>query len=191
MNLSIRTLAASERPAYEAHLLRLDAEARRLRFGYFIADGAVRRHVAGLDPRADRILALVEEGRVVAAVHIARAVRPGVDGSSVEFAFSVDSDRRGKGLGRRLFEQAMAWSRNRGMREACIYFLTDNHVMRRLARRAGMAISCQAGECEGVMLLPPATPFSFIREVAAEQWAIWDEQRQHRRPRALVAGAAC
>ena len=186
MNPLIRTLAPSERPAYEAHLLRLDANARRLRFGYFTDDDAVRRHIAGLNLHTDRILGVVEAGRVVAAVHIVRAKQqPGAPGGAVEFAFSVDADRRGKGLGRRLFDQALAWSRNRGMREVCIYFLTDNHAMRHLARRLGMTISCAAGECVGTLALAPATPFSVIREVAAEQWAIWEEQRR-RRLRLLV-----
>lgn len=186
MNPLIRTLAPSERPAYEAHLLRLDANARRLRFGYFIDDDAVRRHIAGLNPHTDRILGVVEAGCVAAAVHIVRAKQqPDAPGGAVEFAFSVDADRRGQGLGRRLFDQALAWSRNRGMREVCIYFLTDNHAMRHLARRIGMTISCEAGECLGTLTLAPPTPFSFVREVAAEQWAIWEEQRR-RRPRLLV-----
>ncbi len=189
MNLSIRTLAPAERPAYTAHLLRLDLGARRLRFGLFIDDDAVRRHVAGLDPHGDRILAVVDAGRVIAAVHIVRAAQAG-SGGAVEFAFSVDADRRGQGLGRQLFEQALAWSRNRGVREACIYFLTDNHAMRHLARDFGMAISCEAGECIGTLQLAPATPFSIIRELAAEHWAIWEEHRRRRRPRLLVARAA-
>jgi len=186
MNPLIRTLAPAERPAYEAHLLRLDVHARRLRFGHFTDDDAIRRHIAGLDPHSDRILGVVEGGRVVAAVHIVPAPKqPGDPGGAVEFAFSVDADRRGQGLGRRLFDQALAWSRNRGRREVCIYFLTDNHAMRHLARRLGMTISCAAGECVGTLALAPATPFSVIREVAAEQWAIWEEQRR-RRLRLLV-----
>lgn len=188
MNRSIRTLTPAERPAYAAHLLRFDVEARRLRFGLFIDDDAVRRHVAGLDPHSDRILAVVDGGKVIAAAHIARAAQ--ADASAVEFAFSVDSDCRSQGLGRQLFEQALAWARNRGVREACVYFLTDNHAMRRLARQVGMAITCEAGECTGTLMLAPATPFSVIREVAAERWAIWEEHRGRRRPRFLVARTA-
>jgi GNAT superfamily N-acetyltransferase len=187
----VRTLTPAEWPAYEAHLLRLDVVARRLRFGYQIDDRAIRAHVASLIPARDRILAVVEGGRVVAAAHIASAVaQPGINAGAVEFAFSVDADRRGQGFGRLLFDQALAWSRNRGLRRAAIYFLSDNHAMRRLASRAGMSVEGRAGEYEGVMPLPPATPFSLARELAAERWALWEEQGRRQLPRLLVARPA-
>lgn len=186
-----RTLSPAEWPAYEAHLLRLDGEARRLRFGYQINDSAISAHVASLVPARDRILAVVEGGRVVAAAHIARAAAyPETDPGTVELAFSVDADKRGQGLGRLLFDQALAWSRNRGLRRAAIYFLADNHAIRRMANRAGMSVDGRAGEYEGIMPLAPATPFSLARELAAERWALWEEQGRRQLPRFLVARPA-
>jgi GNAT superfamily N-acetyltransferase len=186
MTPCIRTLTAAELPAYEAHLLRLDADARRLRFGYPIGDAAIRAHVACLEPDRDRILARVENGRVVAAAHIARASRATGDITSVEFAFSVDAERRGQRLGRLLLDQALAWARNRGLRRASLYFLADNRAMRTLARRAGMAIRNDSGDCEAALALPPPTPFSLARELAAEHWALWEEQGQRRAPLPLA-----
>ena len=57
--------------------------------------------------------------------------------------------RRRKGLGRLPVRAGMAWSRNRGMRRAWVYFLADNHVMARLARRAGMDIVLRGGRVRG------------------------------------------
>ncbi len=186
-----RTLNPAEWQAYEAHLLRLDSEARRLRFGYKIDDRAIRAHVASLVPARDRILAVVEGGRVVAAAHIARAAaEPEINTGTVELAFSVDADKRGQGFGRLLFDQALAWSRNRGLRRAALYFLADNHAIRRLASRAGMSVEGRAGEYEAIMALPPATPFSLARELAAERWALWEEQSRRQLPGLLVARPA-
>jgi GNAT superfamily N-acetyltransferase len=166
----IRTLTTAELPKYRDHLLRLDAEDRRLRFGFPISDQTIRDHVRGIDTKADRILVQVDDHlKVIAAVHIAAG-----DPGTVEFAFSVDRQWRGRGLGRQLFEQAILWARNRGLRDAFIYYLVDNRAMRHLARQAGMAGHNEAGEIEGRLRLDPPTTLSYLRELAAERWGMYD-----------------
>ena len=184
----IRTLGAAELPKYRDHLLRLDAEDRRLRFGFIIDDAGIREHVRQLDPRTDRIIAQIDDDlRVVGAAHIAPA-----DDGAVEFAISVDHSWRGRGLGAELFDEAVLRARNRGMRRAYIYSLVDNQAMRHLARKAGMAIYSEAGESEACLALPPPTPLSLLREVASERWGMYDysvkANRRARRP--LVASPA-
>lgn len=182
----IRILTPSEWASYESHLLRLEGEARRLRFGYLVNDETVRAHVAGLDPMRDRVLALVQNGRVAAAVHIGiDASEKGPEGSSAELAFSVDHSLRGQGIGRALLDRALLWSRNRGLRRVWVLFLTDNHAMSRLARHAGMSITSEAGERVGVKTLPPMTPISLAHELLTERWALWEEQR-YSLPRPLI-----
>lgn len=182
----IRILTPSEWAGYRAHLLRLDGEARRLRFGFPIDDEGIRAHVARLNPMRDRVLALVRNGRVVAAAHIAAGIaEAGADGRSAELAFSVDAALRGQGIGKALLDRALLWSRNRGLRRVWVLFLTDNHVMGRLARRARMSITVEAGEKVGVVTLPPVTPLSLAYELGIERWALWEEQRD-RLPGRLV-----
>lgn len=173
----ITYLAPYELPKYVDHLLRLNAEDRRLRFGFAIDDAGIRAHVAHLDVRGNRILAQVDDdGRVVGAAHIAL-----IDQRTAEFAFSVDLAWRGRGLGGRLFDRAVLWARNRGVRIAHVYCLADNHIMRQIARKAEAEIHTEAGESEGCFTVPPATPFSFAQELAAERWGMIERQR---RPRA-------
>jgi GNAT superfamily N-acetyltransferase len=174
----IRILRPSEWASYEAHLLRLDDDARRLRFGYLIDDDGVRAHVARLDPSRDRVLALARNGWVIAAVHIAiGTLETGLDGASAELAFSVDRSSRGQGAGRALLDRALLWSRNRGVRRVWVLFLNDNHAMSHLARRARMSITNEASERVGEATLPPMTPFSLAYELLIERWALWEEQR--------------
>src|SRR5512132_3200349 len=105
----ILTLTAAELPKYRDHLLRLDAEDRRLRFGFIIDDAGIREHVRQLDPQTDRIIAHIDDDlRVVGAAHIALA-----DDSAVELTISVDHSWRGRGVGAQLFDQAVLRARNR------------------------------------------------------------------------------
>ena len=169
----IQTLEPAEWGKYLEHLVRLDPEDRRLRFGYAVDDVTIRAYVRGLDPRAHRLIVhLDDNGRVVGAVHLAPS------GGNVEFGVSVDSAWRGQGLGRQLFERAVLWARNRGLRKAHVYCLTDNRAMRHIARTAGMEIELEAGESAGALALVPATPFSLLREMTAERWALYERSRR-------------
>ena len=160
----IRPLTPSELPNYLEHLLRLDPADRRMRFGFQIGDTGLRVHVQRIDLRADHILALFDDDLdVVAAAHIVRA------GDDVaEFAFSVDREWRGRGVGSELFDRAVLWARNRGIRQAIVYCLNENQAMRHIARKAGGQMTVSAGETEGRLELLPATPLSLLVEQASE-----------------------
>jgi N-acetylglutamate synthase and related acetyltransferases len=165
----MRPLGPSELSIYREHLLRLDAEDRRLRFGCAVDDSAIDAHVRRLRVDADRILALLdEEGSVVAAAHIAR-----IGDLAAELAFSVDGRWRRRGLCRALFEHALGWARSRGIRRVYLAFLSENGAMRTLARDVGMSLQVNASEVLGELMLPSPTPFSVLRELAAEQAALW------------------
>jgi GNAT superfamily N-acetyltransferase len=162
----IRPLTPSELPNYLEHLLRLDSADRRMRFGFQIGDTGLRAHVQRIDLRTGHILALFDDLDVVAAAHIARA-----SDDVVEFAFSVDRERRGRGVGSELFDRAVLWARNRGIRRAIVYCLNENQAMRHIARKAGVQMTVAAGETDGWLELLPATPLSLLVEQASERSA--------------------
>ena len=163
MCLFIRQLTPSELPNYLEHLLRLDSADRRMRFGFQIGDTGLRAHVQRIDLRTGHILALFDDLDVVAAAHIERA-----SDDVAEFAFSVDRERRGRGVGSELFDRAVLWARNRGIRRAIVYCLNENQAMRHIARKAGGQMTVSAGETEGRLELLPATPLSLLVEQASE-----------------------
>lgn len=163
--LFIRSLTTSELPKYLEHLLRLDSTDRRMRFGFAIGDTGIREHVQRIDLRTDYILALFDDDLdVVAAAHIVRAR----DDDLAEFAFSVDREWRGCGVGCELFNRTVLWARNRGIRQAILYCLYENQAIRQLARQAGVQMTVDAGEIEGRLDLLPATPLSFLAEHTSE-----------------------
>jgi GNAT superfamily N-acetyltransferase len=123
--------------------------------------------VERIDLRTGHILALFDDDLdVVAAAHIVRACD-----DVAEFAFSVDREWRGRGVGSELFDRAVLWARNRGTRQAIVYCLNENQAMRHIARKAGVQMTVAAGETDGRLELLPATPLSLLVEQASERSA--------------------
>jgi RimJ/RimL family protein N-acetyltransferase len=165
-----RILTPAELDLYRDHLLRLGAADRRLRFGATVGDETIEAFVARISPWDTRIIARFNDRlEVVAAVQVTV-----VDGPLAELAFSVDEAERGRGLGTALMRRALLWARNRGIRRLCLYCRAENHAMRRIARRAGMALAMSEGDAEGFLDVPPSTPLSIAREFCSEQAGLWD-----------------
>ena len=165
-----RILTPREHALYGQHLLRLSPADRRLRFNFTANDAAIEAYVGKLTPPRDRVLAHFDDDlAVVGAVHIAFCRE-----KAVELAFSVEPTHQGRGLGTALFSRAIVFVRNRGARSAHAYCIAENREMRRLARHAGMAVHVAAGEGEGLLNLPAATPFTMASEVLAERAGVCD-----------------
>lgn len=170
MTHPIRILAPAEIGLYRAHLLRLSAEDRRLRFGYAIEDRAVRHYVDGLAPRRDAVLAYFgDDLAVVGAVHVAMC-----GGGVAEFAFSVEAPFRRYGIGTSLFERAIIFARNRRARAAHVFCLAENRAMRRLARHVEMELATRCGESEGELALSLPTPLTLAREAISEHAGLYN-----------------
>jgi RimJ/RimL family protein N-acetyltransferase len=187
---TIRTLSPEDWHRYRDHLLRLDGDGRRARFGRRLDDAAIAAHVGRLDRAATRILVHEDAGaRVVGAVEISSMA-----GAAAELAFSVDAPQRDAGLGSELARRAFLAARNRGFRRVHVFTTGDNRPMRSLARRAGMRLRLDGGECEGSLDLPPATIFSLLLELTGERAALYEHARNRSdlgrpepRPRLLAA----
>lgn len=108
MHAPIAVLQAKDRPGIEAHLLRLSAEDRSLRFAAgLVTDTMIRRHVDQLHFERDHVLGLVSlRGQVFGLAHGAVFVHAGRQ--HVELAFSVDAEWRRHGLGHRLMAALLA-----------------------------------------------------------------------------------
>ncbi len=175
----IRELDASERSLFLAHLLRLAAEDRYLRFGSPLSDAAIEHYVAGIDWRTDTIFGVFDDGLVLAAAgHFAPVTRPAATpaslGQTAEFGLSVAADARGQGLGTALFVRAAAHARNFGISSLFMHCLSENRAMIRIARRAGMEIRQTHGEADAYLALEPGTIATVIEEGVQRQIALFD-----------------
>jgi GNAT superfamily N-acetyltransferase len=146
MPLAIAALEAADAGRIEAHLLRLDAVDRSLRFAAgVVTDDAIRRYVAGIRFGTDAVLAVLDaDGRVVAFAH--GCVYSVGKRARVEVAFSVDADRRGKGIGSTLMAEARRFAESIGAHSVLGMCLARNAPMRHIFANAGMTMTREEDE---------------------------------------------
>lgn len=161
--VSIRRLHARETDLLLAHLMRLDGEARRLRFGNPVNDHFLERYAAlalGADALimglfVDGTLRGVAELRYLTGSH-----------SEAEGAFSIEKAFQGLGFGDRLFGRLIASARNRGVRRLFLTCLRENRRMQAIAAKHGADLSFVAGDVTAEIRRPYADAASI-----AEEWA--------------------
>lgn len=145
----IRPLTVFEREAVRSFYLALSQEDRRKRFCCSLSDDVISKYVDRLDFARDTVLgAFDENARLIGLAELIR----GAEAS--EMAFSVRPDMRGQKIGTVLIERLMTRARMCGVRKVFVMFLSDNTPMRRMAARAGMALSSQDGEAHAERELP-------------------------------------
>ncbi|ARJ67101.1 histone acetyltransferase [Magnetospirillum sp. ME-1] len=165
----IRRLYLHERPAYAAHLKRLSAEDRRLRFARSgVGDQVIEDYVAAIAV-GDLILAAFAGDDLVGAAHVA------LTGSLAEVGVSVDEGHRTDGIGSKLLRQAAAFARNRRAEKLYTLCLSDNRSMVALARRSGMQVHFEGGEAEAFLDLPPPDPVTVSEEISTGLFAVFHD----------------
>lgn len=155
MSMPIVALAALDAAAIEAHLLRLDAAARSLRFtAGVVTDEAVRRYVNRLDFSHDAVLGVVDAiGQVIALAH--GAVYMVADRTRIEAAFSVDEAWRRQGLATALMKTLERFAEESGAEALIAMCMARNLPMRRVFERTGMTTVCEEGEVHAQRSVSP------------------------------------
>jgi GNAT superfamily N-acetyltransferase len=169
VHIVTRELTRLERPKLAAHLLALDAEDRRLRFGLPVADESIRDYVGRIDFARDAVFGVFDdELNLAGAAHLARA------DEHAELGVSVLPAHRGRGIGAALLERAHTHARNWGIGALFMHCLTENAAMMHLARKQGMRIAAASGEADAHLALPPASPGSLTQAMLAERVGLFD-----------------
>ena len=169
MQIVTRELSRLERGGLERHLLALDGEDRRLRFGITLSDEAVSQYVARIDFERDAVFGVFDDDlQLVAAAHLARG-----DGLA-ELGVSVLPEWRGRGAGASLLARSHTHARNWGIRALFMHCLSENGAMMHLARKQGMLIVTEKGESDARLELPPADASSYAHALLAERLGLFD-----------------
>ncbi|HEY5897091.1 MAG TPA: GNAT family N-acetyltransferase [Burkholderiales bacterium] len=165
----VRELVEADRPALERHLLALEGEDRRLRFGSPMADVAVQRYVAGINFETDAVFGVFnDELELLAAAHLARARE------YAELGVSVLPGQRNRGLGAALLARAVMHARNWAVGELFMHCLKENTAMMHLARKQEMRIVTECGEADAWLKLPRPDAGTFLGEVFAQRLGLFD-----------------
>ena len=172
----IRSLSPRHKPRVVRHLQALPAQDRYLRFGYAATDEHIDRYVQGLNFERDEIFGIFNRGlELVAMAHLAYSVDPQW-ATCAEFGVSVSPHQRGKGLGAKLFGNAVMHARNQGVSLLFIHALSENVAMLKIARHAGATVQRDGSESEAYLSMPQATLDSQLSGMVQDQMAELDYQ---------------
>lgn len=168
-----RSLFAFEKAAYLAHLKRLSAQDRRLRFHRAMTDAALAAHVERLfsdQPfgRLRQVIGWFRDGVLRGAAEVqVYPIKP--CGLEAEAAFAVETAHRRRGVGRELMQRAALFARNRGATRLHIATERTNRPMLRLAMRSGAEFEISGLDADGVLTSDPSSVFSVFLEAAEEE----------------------
>jgi GNAT superfamily N-acetyltransferase len=162
----IRKLWSVETDAYRDHLLRLDADSRRSRFGGAIADDMVRTYAATARDSDVILHGFFVDGVLRGAADL-RFLGP-IYRREAEAAFSIEKPWQSHGVGTALLERSLLAARNRGIMLLHVCCLAENQRMQQLARKFEAELSFDYGTVIGKMENSNPTPLSVMRELVVD-----------------------
>lgn len=162
---SFRKLGVADRAAFRDHLLRLDPEGRRCRFGGPTTDWFIENYAERSVEDGTLIHGVFVGGRLVGCGEL--AIWDPASGEA-EAAFSVEARFRGFGFGTRLMRRVLLSARNRGVGTLRMTCLSANLPMQTLARRAGADILFERGEAVALLVTEGASPGSRVVEAVRD-----------------------
>jgi RimJ/RimL family protein N-acetyltransferase len=166
----IRRLWPGEEAALRDHLLRLDPESRRSRFG-----SPVNRHFmeqyASRALRGDSILHGFFADGDLRGVGELRGYGNAIP-NEAEAAFSLERKWQGRGVGNELLERTILSARNRGIRSIRLNCLAENRRMQAIAKKHEAHLRLRADEVVGEVINSGATPLSMAREWMFESFGL-------------------
>lgn len=172
--MSFRRLWPGDDERLLAHFRRLDDESRRLRFGRAVTDDVLARYCEETDWLRAVMLGYFVDGELRGLGELRRL--PGPEQRTGEFAVTVETPWRGRGVGTRLLRRLVVLARNRGIDAVYMLCLLDNRPVQRIASKLSASLSLSWGEVEGrIELGGPslASHFDEAVDAATQQIERW------------------
>jgi RimJ/RimL family protein N-acetyltransferase len=171
----VRELHAGHRDEILHHLLQLNDEDRRLRFGTQTPDEVISHYVENIDFNKDNVFGVFDADlKLIGMAHLAYLPEAKGQARAAEFGVSVLPEGRSQGLGTALLQRSAVHSRNTRIETLYVHCLANNKAMMHLAQKAGMRVEYAYGDADAYLKLSPASPATIVEEAANEQWADLD-----------------
>jgi RimJ/RimL family protein N-acetyltransferase len=142
----------SDRAAVRDHLLRLQGDDRRMRFGGAISDEGIDVYLKTAFDRNSEWFIIYSSDVVVAACHVAYIE------DEAEIGLSVDVTERMKKLAQVVFRRALISVRAKNIKKVYMHCLSENTVMKHIAHKAGMTVVSAHGESDARIEVDYAYP---------------------------------
>ena len=141
----IRALNRADISGYASHLLRLDQDCRRARFGNYASDKFLRAYVEHCDSSNTLVLGCFEGSEICGATEIRSLAADWCP--RAELAFSVEKAWRGRGVGTALMFQALLAATHLSVQQIFLSCHAFNRPMVRIAERAAAHLDFSECEC--------------------------------------------
>lgn len=191
---SIRKLAPAEIGKFRDHLLRLDANSRRLRFAHGVSDSFVEQYANGMLADGSIVFGYFEGGEVRAVAELRNLGKGNDWGEQAEAAFSVETKYQEKGLGSELMARVIRSARNRGIKHLFLSCLAENGKMLSIAKKHDAALHFEFGEVTSDIVPDDASHFSLLAEAVEDRvgymMAVFDLQKRQDEEAAKLEKAA-
>jgi RimJ/RimL family protein N-acetyltransferase len=164
---SIRKLWPAESSKFRDHLLRLDKDARRMRYAHSVSDAFIEDYAAHMADNGSVVYGYV----VGNEVHAAAELRKLGDswGTEAEAAFSVEKKFQDQGVGGELMGRVIRAARNRGVQRLYMSCLAENAKMQAIARKHEADLRFEYGEVIGEILPESPNYFSILAEAVEDR----------------------
>jgi RimJ/RimL family protein N-acetyltransferase len=169
--LVIRKLGANEAALVKDHLLRLDAEDRRLRFGNAVTPEVILAICDAIQWQRSWMVGAFE-GELLRGVAELRDIGT-AEPRTGELAVTVERAFQDRGVGTRLMEEALLIARNRGFASLYLLCLPDNPKMQHVARKFSDRIRFEDGAVEVRIRSRQPDALSVFAEWFSDAIALW------------------
>lgn len=164
----VRKLRPEELDEFEAHLLRLDADSRRMRFAHSVSDAFIKDYAAHvLDAETIVFGAFANDHHLHAAAEL-RKLRDTWE-PDAEAAFSVEREYQERGLGTQLMSRVIRSARNRKVQRLYMSCLAENQKMQAIARKHEAHLRFEYGEVVGEIVPEGSDYFSLLSEAVDDR----------------------
>lgn len=162
----IRKLWPGEVQIFREHLLRLDTETRRSRFGSAVSDEFITHYSERVFRSGSVVHGCFVDGmlRAAAELYPFSEILP----TEGEAAFSVEAPFQNLGLGTLLMSRTVLCARNRGIRTLHMSCLARNRRMQQIARKFDADFTFETDEVVAQLKAPFPTLASLAREATAD-----------------------
>jgi ribosomal protein S18 acetylase RimI-like enzyme len=156
------------------HLVTMDEEGRRWRFGYAVSNEAIHIYTDNIsdDDLIFGIRCSITSDTIVAAMHLAFDKNH----KSAEMGISTLPESRRKGYAERLMRYSVDILRNRGISQLYSVCLPDNQPLLKLLQKLNItSVYSNEGDKEARIIIPMAGIDSYLNEVRNERLIIIDK----------------
>lgn len=166
----VRKMWFAEKLLFRDHLLRLDKDSRRMRFGMSVCDDFIHEYVGAITETTNLIHGFFKDGKMLGAAElrqIGETWQP-----DAEAAFSVEKTYQNIGIGSELMGRVIRSARNRNIKHLHISCLADNGKMQHIAKRYDASLKFSHGEVIGE-LTPSRPTYLSLWEEAVDDGSGW------------------